>query len=180
MSNNDLWNGVVPDSLLESEDYKTLNTQQQKNFSARLHYCEEVAAKATCAAKSPDSDLLEAIDEIELDALSILSLGNVQTQVSPYIIHSSWTFECDREAMAQYIVPDVAKILESTSSSLTIGKKDAKDWLYRWAHTLRLSLSRFGASSSFTESITHLIVIDSLVSSYLVFACGSRLNTLID
>lgn len=173
---NRSWDGVIPVNLLESEDYKALSAKQQENFSARLHYCDEIAAKAICAETVLDSDLLEAIDDMELDALSVLSLGDVQTQVSPYIVHSSWTFDCERQAMSQYVVPDAVEFLSSPSSSLMISSKNAREWLRKWGQVLRLSLSKFGTSSSFTESVTHLIVIDALVSSYLIFASTARLN----
>lgn len=173
---SDSWDGVIPIELLESEDYKALSTKEKENFSARLRYCDEIVEKACLAVTVSDSDLLEAIDDIELDALSILSLGDVQTKVSPYRIHSSWTFECDRQAMVQYVVPDAAQFLGSGSSALMASSKNAKEWLLKWCHVLRLSLSKFGTSSSFTEAVTHLIVIDALVSSYLIFAATARLN----
>lgn len=177
--NGDSWGGVIPSALLESDDYKALTTKERDEFSARLCYCDEIAEKAYDAGKISDSALLGVIDDIELDAFSILSLGDAKTRVSSYIIHSSWTFECDRGAMAQYVVPDAEKFLGSVSCALMMSGKNAKKWLVDWSRVMRLSLSKFGASSSFTESVTHLIVIDALVSSYLIFASTARISAAI-
>lgn len=170
------WNGVIPSALLESEDYKELNAKEQFNFVARLRYCDEIAVKGAEAAAIQDSELLDAIDDIELDALSIMSLGDIDTQVSPYKIHSSWTFECNRQAMAQLVVADAAKFLGSAPLGMDASSEETKDWLYKWSQAIQSTLKYFAASSSFTEVITHLIVIDALVSSYLVFAATARLN----
>jgi hypothetical protein len=112
------------------------------------------------------------------DAFSILSLGDTKTRVSSYVIHPSWTFGCDHGAMAQYVVPDAERFLSSDSCALMVSDKNAKKRLIDWRRVLQLS--KFGASSSFTESVTHLIVIDTLVSSYLIFVSTARLNAAID
>lgn len=167
----------LPSTLLSSEDYRALGAEQQQSFAARLRHCEEIAEVGLNAANEQDSGLLEAIDDIELDALSIMSaFSDPKTTVSPYSIHSSWTFECDRQAMTTHVGADAAEFLGASSLQLNASYADVKNWLQRWARVLKASLGRFTASSSFTEAIAQLIVIDALVCSYLVFAATVRLN----
>jgi hypothetical protein len=174
--NDDFLNGLPP-SLLTSEDYNALNTEQQSNFAAKLRHCEEIATKGLDAAKLPGAGLFDAIDDIELDALSIMSaFADAETTVSPYRVHSSWTFECDRQAMAGYVAPDAVTFLVSAPIGIDASHEGARNWLRVWAQVLSSTLSRFSAAASFTEAVTHLVIADALVSSYLVFAATVRLS----
>lgn len=167
----------LPASLLSSEIYDALGEEERKALVAKLCYCEEIAESAASASKVEDSDLLDAIDDIELDALSIMrGFSGIDRAISPYQIHSSWTLDCDRQVMAGYVVPSAADFLASVRIGVNVSSDDARSWLQMWAEVLHLTLNRFGSASSFTEAVTHLVVVDALVSSYLVFAATARLS----
>lgn len=167
----------IPFALFESDDYNALNDEQKRSFANRLQYSYEIASKGTIAEKLDGRDLLHIIDDIELDAMSVMSLSaNIETTVSPYQVHSSWTFECDRRAMAGYIAMDAANFLMSPCLDIGASYEDIKCWLRKWVEALNLTLEHFSLSKSFTEAVTHLIVADALISSYLVFAATIRLN----
>lgn len=162
---------------MESADYAALNDEQRRNFLARLRYCEEVAEKAIAAARAHDLDLLDAVDDIELDVLSILSgFGEVDSTVSLYKVHSSWTFECDRRAMAALVPSDVADFLRQPPIGLTASVAEAVGWLDRWGRALSKAFACLAVATSFTAAVTHLIVVDALISSYLTFAACVRLG----
>jgi hypothetical protein len=168
---------VPPPSLVASEDYKALNAEQRHNFVARLRYCDEIAAKAVEGATGPDTLLFDVVDEIELDASSIMGgFSDAETTVSTYRIHSSWTFECDRSSVAGCVPPEVAEFLKSPCVGIGLSVQEAKAWLIRWAELLQLTLHRFGASLSFTGAVAHLIMIDAFICLYLVFAATVRLS----
>jgi hypothetical protein len=172
----DTWNDFPP-ALLSSSDYQALNIDQRQSLLNKLHYCEEIKEKGYSAANGLDENLIEAIDEIELDSLSIMSIsGNPNKEVSAYKIHSSWTFECNRQLMARFILPEVSSFIGSFSIGLTTSNHATKKWLEEWARLIELSISHFARSSSFDEAVTHLIVIDALISCYLVFSACYRLN----
>lgn len=167
---------LLPATLLASDDYVALNDEQRRNFAARLRYCEEIAEKANDAASAPDNDLFDAIDDIELDALSIMSLSSdVHASVSPYKVHSSWTFEADHQMMALHVGSDIAEFLGASPIELGASNDEIRAWLQQWSQMLGLSISRLAGSSSFTEAVVHLILIDAVVSSYLVSAAIIRL-----
>jgi hypothetical protein len=167
----------LPLALLSSDDFCALNAEQQQSFAARLRHCLEIAESGLEAAKEQDSTLLDAIDDIELDALSIMSaFSDTKTAVSPYIVHSSWTFECDRQAMSAHVGAEATEFLGAASLQLSASYSDVRSWLQRWARVLQAVLGRFAAARSFTEAITQLIVIDALVAAYLAFAATVRLN----
>jgi hypothetical protein len=165
----------LPTAILSSDDYQSLGAEQQESLTARLRHCAEIAHSGINAANEEDSALLDAIDDIELDALSIMSaFSDVEKTVSPYRVHSSWTFECDRQAMATHVGREEAEFLRRAPLQLNASHADVRGRLQSWAHALQLALGRFSASSSFTEAIAQLIVIDALLSSYLVFAAIDR------
>jgi hypothetical protein len=168
----------LPSALLESADYEALNEAQRRYLIARLNYCKEVADKAAAAAGDSDATLLDSIDDIELDASSIMgSASDVETTVAPYRVHSSWTFECDRKAMAAYVPSGVASFLASGSVGLGCSSRDAKAWLQRWSEVLDEALGCLTVSASFTEAVVLLIVVDALIALYLVFAATMRFSS---
>jgi hypothetical protein len=172
---NNAWDGGVPECLLNSENFAALNLTQQRNFSSRLRYIDEIRSTVDGIESLSDTEILDLIDGVELDALSILSLGDRETAVSPYIIHSSWTFDCDGQVLLMWVPAVVSEFLASTSSCLVMSKAGAKLWLSNWSRTLQLTLSGFARSSTLPESITHLIVLDAIVSSFLIFAATARI-----
>jgi hypothetical protein len=166
----------LPSVLLQSADYKVLNAEQRRNFEQRLWTCEDLAVAGVNAAATADHELLGAIDDIQLDVLSLMSdFGVPESSVSAYKIQSSWTFECDRQTMAQYVTPQVGDFLRSPLIGVHASNAEARKWLANWANFVRLTLDSFAVSSTFTEAITHLIVIDALLAAFLVFAASFRL-----
>lgn len=110
---------LLPVTLIASDDFVALTDVQRNNFVAKLRYCEEIAGKADSAANASDSDLFDAIDDIELDALSLISgFSDDDTSVSPYKVHASWTFEADRQMLAQHVGPDIAGFLGASPIGL--------------------------------------------------------------
>ena len=167
---------IIPYVLMESVDYVALTDAQRNNFTAKLRYCEETVEKASSAVNLPDDDLFDVIDDIELDLLSIMSgLSDVKNSVSPYQVHSSWTFEVDRQMMIKYVESDIAVFLGGPPISFGASNDEIRAWLGRWSKTLKLSLDRFVGSSSFTEAVAYLILIDAIIFSYLVSAAIMRL-----
>jgi len=167
----------LPDSLLSSDDYLALSIEQQQSLTARLRHCLEMAHAGLKAANEQLSNLNAAIDDIELDALAIISAySDPRKALTPYIVHSSWTFECDRQAMAAHVSADASDFISSSALPLNASSEDVKNWLGRWARVFQASLNRFSAASSFAEAVTQLIVIDTVHACYLPFAAAARLN----
>jgi hypothetical protein len=167
---------ILPAAITKSNDYADLTDKQRHHFAARLYYCKEIAEKAANVINVPDSDLLYEVDDIELDAQSIMSsYSDVDMKMSPWLIHTSWTFETDNRVMTQYVGSDIAEFLRTPPIGFEASGNDIRVWLKHWSQTLLLSLNRLAKSSSFTEAMVHLILIDAVVSSYLVSAAIIRL-----
>jgi len=167
----------IPAPLLLSDDYSSLNSEQKRNFSARMEYVEEIARAGFDSANVGDNFLLDCIDNIEVDALAIISaFSNPETSVTPYVVHSSWTFECSRSEMAKMVVLDAEKLLMARSFGFSMSITEVRDWIQCWARALYLTMKKFVDSVSFTEVIVQLIVADALIALFLTFAAMARLN----
>jgi hypothetical protein len=176
MSNNHLVR--LPQAMLSSDDYRALNADQRNSLSVRIEHCMEIAEAAENAALKSGTELFSTIDDIELDALSIMSaFSDVTATVSPYRVHSSWLFDCDKQAMSRYVDRAAAQFLASASFPFEAAPTELKTWLQRWAATIRATQDRLRNSASFTEAVVQLVVIDALLAAILVFTAASRLNT---
>jgi hypothetical protein len=106
----------LPDALLLSNDYVALNTDQRESFLARIMHCMEIAAAAEIAASQTGNEFLSGIDDIELDAFSVMSSSSdIARSVSPYLVHSSWTFESDKVGLSAQVDKVTAEFLSSAS-----------------------------------------------------------------
>ena len=170
------WNGNLPQMLLLSAEYTALNTAQKSNFLGRLLYLDEIAEKLFETAKTQNSDLHELIDDIELDSLSVISLGDKKTQVSPYLMHSSWVFECQTDQFESYVSADTWKFLSVSPIFSSMQSKIETTWFVSCGELLRNALSKFSNASTFTAVIAHLIEMDMLISALLLFCSSYRLR----
>jgi len=167
----------IPAPLLLSDDYSSLNSEQKKNFMARMEYIEEIARAGFDSANVTDNFLLDCIDNIEVDALAIMSaFSNPETSVTPYTVHSSWTFECKLSNMAKMIALEAERLLMVPSFSSSMSIREIRDWIQCWAKALYLTMQTFVNAVSFTEVVVQLIVADALVALFLAFAATARLN----
>jgi hypothetical protein len=167
----------LPKALSSSDEYLTLSEEQRKNLISRLQYYEEISKAGFALAADDDTTLVEAIDDIELDGYSIVGgFSSPRSNVTPYIIHSSWTAECDCKNMASMVVKEAEHFLKSSSLHFQMSDIEIKNWARDWAIALELTLKRFTHSESFTEAIVQLIVADALVASSLAFSATARIS----
>src|SRR5437868_2793673 len=96
----------VPQALALSGEFKGLNSKQVAKFSARLAYVEEVVEgiRAFLSGGTAREPLRDFLDSLELDATSANVFStNLQEHQSNYLVHSSWTFECSPEKLANEV-----------------------------------------------------------------------------
>lgn len=173
----DYFSIIIPAPLLLSADYSSLNSEQKKNFMARLAYLEEIARAGFDSATVDDNLLLDCIDNMEVDALAIMSaFSDPKTSVTPSTVHSSWTFECKRSDMVEMVVPEAERLLRVPAVSSGMSFRETRDWIQCWAKALYLTMRKFVSAVSFAEAVAQLIVADALVALFLAFAATARLN----
>jgi hypothetical protein len=168
---------LLSECLTTSQDYEALSEVQRRALIARLLYARELIDAAVIVSNAQGAARRDAIVNMELDAMAIIAVGGEpQKTVSPWTIHSSWTFECSKSRLADYISADVLDAV-SVPKSLS---GDVAQWFSLWAQALRVTFSRLSAAESFCESLAQLIAIDMLVSVLLptiaLLHIGGHLN----
>jgi hypothetical protein len=168
---------LMPPVLQSSDDFRALNREQQDAFTARLQHCAEIAASISDHLSSSSFDLLAIIDDSELDALSIMSAANDPAKsVSPYRVHSSWLFECDRNILSSAVHQSTARFLNSPAFLMDSRREELSGWLKDWTAEMQRTFLRFGQAASFSEAVAQLITIDALIANLLVFTAAARLS----
>jgi hypothetical protein len=167
----------LPEVLESSNDFRALNAEQQKAFRERLQHCAQLAHDLADVQGELSSELFAMIDDAELDAISIMSAAtDPATTVSPYRVHSSWMFECDRKAMSSKVERSTATFLGSPAFLPELNSAGLAEWLKRWAAAMQNTFRQLARAPSFSDAIAQLLVVDALIAILLVFTSAARLN----
>ena len=168
---------AIPSALISSAEYGCLSEVQRQNFDARLRYCLELAGAARVASQVDDEGLAEALDDIELDALSINgAFGVDEKSISIYQVHSSWTFETSAAEMSASVDHSAVDFIENRQAKISDSASVLKEWLADLAMTVEALLIAFSESSTYSQAIGRLIMIDALVGRVTTVAVLSRFN----
>ncbi len=162
----------LPAALTSSLDYEALTELQRRGLTMRLNLFDEAAEKAHVISGPPD--LIHDLDDIELDVLTLLSVGTPSETVSAYKIHSSWTFEC--EFGRNHSENELMQILSSSSFTDAAGSESASiAWVKNWGRQLRSAMNAFYIAESFTSAVSQLMIADALAALYVVFMVRFRI-----
>jgi hypothetical protein len=168
----------LPEALASSNEFKALNSKQAANFSARLGYVAEVIdnVRAFLSAGAARTPLHDFLDDLELDATSANVFStNPEEHQSNYLIHTSWTFECSPERLANEVGRDLL-MTRSMRDLVRSTRQEVEAWLADMSNALTLSLSRFYAAPSFCTAVAHLLMIDALMAELLAGLIRLRFN----
>lgn len=168
----------IPAALVDSDEFRNLNQAQQQNFSARLYYIEEICLKSQewLQFREGFESLSSFIDEIELDLLINIGNDEKDSSISPWLIHSSWTFNTS----AQCMLDCVSDCLTCDAVEVDIGfncdELEFSDWLKKHIDCIRLLLDKFYVAHSFDCAIGNLIAIDICMITLLSGVLKQRFN----
>ena len=167
----------LPEVLELSNDFQALNSNQREAFRGRLQHCAMLARDLADIQSNSSAELFAKIDDAELDAISVMSAAtDPATTVSPYRVHSSWIFECDRKVMSSKVERSTAVFLSSPAFLTDLNSEGLAEWLRRWAAALQGTFLQLARAASFSEAVTQLLVVDALIAILLVFTAAARLN----
>lgn len=172
--------GVLPDAILNSREFCELSPVKQSNFASRISHIEETTRQCLSYVKNSDNrPALEFIDDISLDLFSILSLGDSDRQVSPWLVHSSWLFDCSYQEIKN--CPQIHEVCEQIRPiyAQSWGESDFAEELFRHGRGIERLLYEFRNSDSFCCAICLLISIDSIIASLLSYLAMQRLNPVV-
>lgn len=159
---------LIPRPLRESADYEALTAKQREGLRARLLHAHELIDSAVQAANASGEAQRQAILDLELDAMTIISVvGEPDKTVSAWIVHSSWTFECSDRRLADYIDPAALGAASAPQLSLESSAVDISRWLREWSQAVQNTFRRLSGAKAFCEAIAQLLAIDMLTAALL-------------
>jgi hypothetical protein len=166
----------VPDALLTSDEWEGLNEAERREFCGRLNYIQEISTKTNEYLDYGYDDILDILDELELDLFMNLSIKVDKHSVSPWMIHTSWTFGSLSRERLDALSPTIIERLSKTETQFNCSEGDLRDWLRKQTRTLQLLLDNFCDSQNFNVVVSHLIGIDVVLCALLLGVSKQRLN----
>lgn len=169
----------IASALADSEEFRSITDVQRQNFHSRLKYIEEICIKTQNWTDSREGfrSTVNLIDEMELDLFTNLSIGEVDRSVSPWLVHSSWTFKASPQAMADSLPSCVVDGCVVAQIGFDCGELEFLDWLKERIACLRTVLNSFYGADSFDRAVGCLIAIDISLSVLLSGVSMQRLNS---
>lgn len=172
----------LPQALVQSSDYQELSERERQNFVARLRYIEEIPFKVREMAEVPttshvNEEMIAFLDRIELDLMiNIGSTKQASEQVSPWLVHTSWTFETSATAMVKSLNRDSLRALGSPLPAVCCTVGEFMEWISSVARELAILLDAFYSSKSFDNAMGNVLLMDACLARMLAAVIAQRLN----
>ncbi|MDB0568775.1 hypothetical protein LBW52_22490 [Ralstonia solanacearum] len=167
---------MIPQSLASSDVFLSLNDEQQLAFEQRLQFCREILENAELFVIKQDASRNGPLDDVELDGYSFLSSGKDAKSVSPYLLHSSWTSDCDRSTMAAATCSTFSELFRRPMPNTNSTAAHVVEWFRYWAIALRDVMDSFEKSPTYDFAVAQCISIDALVAVALAVLATLRMN----
>ena len=167
----------LPPSLVKSDNFRQLSSNQAENFDKRIAVIEELtqSIKRYLERRGDEETLVEFIDELELDVAAYQGLEPTSDNVTPWLTHSSWSFDTTPQKMRATITETLFGLLDTAGPTLEATARDIEAWLGRIAEGLRRSVESLTAAKSYDAAMAHLYCIDILFSHLLAGLYKTRL-----
>ena len=168
---------MIPACLETHEDYLAATESSRHQFQQRMVYLKEISGQLGSLFQKEESISRWHIDDIELDIYSSFALLGSHNEATPWLIHSSWTFNYDPESMAHAVSPLFTTLFSLPPVGFESKYEETADWLKKWADAASETFRRFEAAQSAEVAIAQCIAIDALFSAVLTFSALIRFNT---
>jgi hypothetical protein len=167
----------LPEALINSAEYKSLNETQKNNYAGRLNFVEQITLEADEWVSGNEVDLYAFLDRIELHlSINLGSPVDPQTHVSSWLIHTSWTFETSAKKMRNTLPSKLIDVLDYPQPSLECELAEFNLWLGRQNAALKSAIEKFYAADTFDCAMSFQIALDILLINLLSGITKMRIN----
>ncbi len=169
---------MLPTALLKSDEYSGLNEIQKQNFRSRLNFIEEICVKSKRWIENHKDFESNAdfIDNLELDLFVNLSIDGADNIVSPWIMHSSWTFETTSNLMLDTLPERLKSKLSLPGVGFQCDESKVLSWLNGCVECLYELLDHFYNAKDFHHVMAGLIGINVCLLVMLEGVSKQRFN----
>ncbi len=159
---------LLPQVLTQSGDFEALSPEQRAALVGRLAKANELIDDSLRAAEESGNSLREALLNLELDAMAILSISDPPAKtVSAWQVHASWTFECSHCRLANYVDRTAFIAMAALTVVVDVPRDQLSSWLRIWSAALKATFDRLSNATAFCDAIAQLIAMDMLAASLL-------------
>jgi len=113
--------------------------------------------------------------DIELDAYSVMQTGE-KGNPSPWLIHSSWTFDQQTKTMADAISDNVKQFLTQKTAFWDSNPIEIGQWCNNWGKVAFETINAFKKSTTYAEALGNYICLDALMGGLIFSLAQLRLN----
>ena len=157
----------LPEPLMKSFEFSNLTSNQLYAFKARLRHIEEVIEKieSSLLSHADAGSFRSLLEQVELDVSVILGISESPEERSPWLIHSSWTFEVRGACLGEQIKSTIRSVMDEASPNILSRQTEYAAWLQRQTAALHEALDHFYSAKSFSETIAYLIAADVFLAN---------------
>jgi len=170
-----------PKSLWNVDSFEELTESQRNNMASRLRHIEDTLAAIESIREIPvgtseSEHAYSVVDSVELDLMILLSVPSDREQVSPWQVHSSWTFNTSAAQMLTVLPPQLTTYLQEPLPSISSTVSDFVAWAIKSAGVLRFVLEAFYTATDIHAALAALVAIDVCIGQLLVGFSMQRFN----
>ena|ERR1700733_1598609 len=170
---------TLPVCITESSDYQALSKEARHEFAARIKYIAEIPQRISeLEGMAGIDDWLFALDNIELACLVNLSIrSEPKGNVTPWLLHTSWTFECTTRSLATTIGTDFKYLVTHPVPDFDATQDEIMAWVKSMKYGLDRELKNFRSAGDFCNAIGALIKIDIILTQLASGFAKTKFNT---
>jgi hypothetical protein len=171
----------LPRALSDLDSFASLSAADRSNFSGRIEFINTITKRVEEFFLSEElredfEATRDLVDNLELDLMSCLSIDSRNKRISPWIVHSSWTFESSAIRMRGALSKQQLAVLQEPCPTSDASRDEFLSWASRISilvSELRLDFLR---ADDLDAAIGRLVGLDIALSNFLVGVSRQRLN----
>jgi hypothetical protein len=172
---------IFPSSLSDIDSFAALSKDERSSFLGRIRFIGEITGRIdeffSDESKNCDvEELRDLVDNLELDLMACLSIEERNRKFSPWIVHSSWTFDVTVLAMRRSIAPEHLNVLQANCPTSDAPSAEVLQWISQMSRTVRELRSVFLKSDSRESVMGSLVALDIALANFLLGITRQRLN----
>ena len=161
----------LPEVILKSDDFSSLEKSQQESFVRRIVGIRAVGQRLAIGFSTKDENaLFQEIQDIELDASILQEFdGAHRGGVSRWLIHNSWSFSIEEDQMMK--MGDGSRdMIDTQSPKFGAPVEEFYEWLEGCGLRLVDCVDQIWSAKAYSNAVVSLIALDILFADLLV-AC---------
>ncbi len=168
----------LPKALRSLDVVDNLTNEGIREFCGKLQYVQQLGRQAVefFEKDSNESTLVaEFIDSFELDLYANISIGG-RREITPWIVHSSWTFETKQDELFKELTRDVIVSIKYPCPEITGSLEETIVFMGTISRALLIALENVFSTNSLQQAIANLIAVDLLLLKMLTHVVSCRFN----